>query len=570
MSDPDASHFTWSKVGLSIVLALIFGAIWVSQPDVGLESIRDVTLEAGNGLYFEAKENGELVYTKGPTKPTHLFSRIVKRRGWRTYIYLQTHFGTFLRYNRELRKIDASGSPEQFGHFDLDDELLFVEWRSGRITHPLKEEDSKLVAGKDSNVPSPVDPKKQKGMSLGESPDKGDYEGDLVIDSQEALNKLFGYSGVNGDIRIVGTQLENLASLRTLRRVGGSLVIADNPRLKAIYGVRGISAVDKDIIVSNNPELKNLQGLSSIGTVEGKVRIANNGSLTGLNGAEAIRSKGPFELVNNRGLGACAEDILLRQSAFEKSRAELLAHRIAREGWEGEKDCKEPLANHHELTQEVLDRALKKMSEAMARLDLELERAGQEQEKELAKMDATNKRMKSLSQSENEKSKENLRARQFLMPTFGNEPGATAKSPKDRQGQLRGPCVFPEQNLSPEERRKKCQLQRKNWRKNLKKPAYVYVLESLRNPAQRHIEWGPEPSKRERMHTRGLIPETAHLAPWNLIYRRKFPTGSRAKDFVDRLRRNIEKEEKERLKLKTAQKKYLKKMKRQQSQSQLD
>lgn len=562
MPDSEALQFTWSKAGLALVLALVFGAIWISQPDVGLEASRDVTLEAGHGMYFEATESGDVIYTKGPIKPTHLFSRIVKRRGWQTYIYFQSHFGTFLRYNRELRKIDSLGSPDQFGHFDLDEELLFVEWRSGRITHPLKEEDAKLVLGDKPDVAAEVVDEKQKGMSVGQSPDLGELQGDIVLDSEESLKKVFGYSSVNGDVRIVGTQLENLASLRTLRRIGGSLIISENPRLKGIYGIRGISEVAGDVVIASNSVLGNLQGLSSIGDVAGKVVIADNQSLTRLNGAESVRAKGDFELVNNRGLSACAEDILLRQSNFKKSRAEILAHRIAREGWEAESACKEPLSNHHEMTAQVLERALKQMAMAMTRLDLELERANRQQVRELAKMESEGKQVASLAKGQSQASKTKLRSREFLMPTFGNELGASAHSPKDMESRLKGPCVFPNQKLSAEERRKKCQVQRKKWRLNLKKPAYVYVLESLRNPSQRHIEWGPEPSQRERMHTRGLVPETARLAPWNLIYKRKFPTGSRAKDFVDRLRKNMKQQERKRIELVTSQKKYMKKLQR--------
>ena len=567
MSGSALTDMTWSKAGLAVVLALVFGAIWISQPDVGLESARDVTLEAGHGRYFEALESGEVAYTPGPVKPTHLFSRVVKRRGWQTYIYLKTHYGTFLRYNRELRKIDASGSPEQFGHFDLDEELVFVEWRSGRITHPLQEEDSKVAVNRTTPSTATETQKKSQGMSVGEAPDRGEYEGDLVIDSEQKLREIFGYSSVAGDVLVKDTQLENLDGLRSLRRIGGDLIVEDNARLKSMNGIRGVSAVGGNILISDNSALANLHGLSSIGDVSGNVRIANNKSLQLLRGAEYIRAQGSFELVNNGGLNPCAEDLLLNQTAFRKSRSELLAHRIAREGWSGEQACKNPLADHHELTEQVLERAMRQMTLALARLDLQLERALEEQDKQLQKQNAQKQRLVKASQEMISNKTKAPPSSEFSMPTFGNEVGDELTAPKVMSGQLKGPCAISKKGLSVEEIRRRCQVQRKNWRVNLKKPSYVYVLESIRKPGRRHIEWGPNPSKRERMHARGLIAETAQLAPWNMIYKRKFPTGARAKDFVERLYKNLQRSEKQRQELQVSREKYIQKMKRQKSEN---
>ena len=61
----EPSYFTWMRVGLGVLAALVFGGIWISQPDVGLEAARNVTLQAGHGLYFEATSEGKVVYTKG-------------------------------------------------------------------------------------------------------------------------------------------------------------------------------------------------------------------------------------------------------------------------------------------------------------------------------------------------------------------------------------------------------------------------------------------------------------------------------------------------------------------------
>ena len=235
----EPSYFTWKRLALAILAALVFWGIWISQPDVGLEPARSVTLQAGQGLYFEATPEGKVIYTKGPPGPTHLFSRIVKKRGWRTFIYLETHFGSFLRFNPATGKIDASGSPDAFGNLELDPELLFLEWRSGRITHPMKDQKPARPSEVVKDTPQKSKSKTHSAMSVGESPDLGALKKDLVIRTRGDLKSVFGYRVIEGDVRIVGTALGDLDELATLRAIKGALIIENNRVLESIHGLGG-------------------------------------------------------------------------------------------------------------------------------------------------------------------------------------------------------------------------------------------------------------------------------------------------------------------------------------------
>jgi hypothetical protein len=558
----EPSYFTWRTLALAVLAALIFGVVWISQPDVGLEAARSVTLQAGHRLYFEATADGQIIYTNGPPRPPHLFSRIVKKSGWRTYIYLETHYGSFLRYNPKTGKIDASGNPDFFGNLELDPELLFLEWRSGRITHPLK--DSK-PARSDEAKATPAEkfePQTSPGMSTGEPPDLGAFKDDLVIRTREDLLSVFGYRSVEGDVRIVGTALSHLDELTTLESIKGSLIIENNRALVSVHGLRGLHSVGGEIRFEGNKSLPNLEGLRNLREVGKGIRIANNPSLSTLSAMGSIRSHGGLDLVNNQSFPKCAEDYLLSRDAFKKDRATLLSHRTVREGWGRDKSCSEPTRKFHKLAQDVLDRALEQMAQAMLTLDEELKMSMEqkssdlkEMEKEEAAMEARRKGKQRGNGAghENGAPKGQLNEAQspaaFVMPSFGNEVGGTERVEKIVAGHLRGPCVLKGKVLSAEDRRRRCQAKRKKWRVTMKRPAYVYMLESKRQPQRRHIEFGSNPDGRLALHNQGLIIETAAFSPWKMVLKRKFPSGFGAQEYVKKLREKLKKQEKRRAEL---------------------
>jgi hypothetical protein len=565
----EPSYFTWKRLGLGVLAALVFGGIWISQPDVGLEAARNVTLQAGHGLYFEATSEGTIVYTKGPPGPTHLFSRIVKKRGWRTYIYLETHFGSYLRYNPETGKIDASGNPDSFGNLELDPELLFLEWRSGRMTHPMKDQKPALPNEVERTVEKKEEGNSKSAMSVGESPDFGALKKDLVIRTRADLKSAFGYGVIEGDVRVVGTMLSDLDELATLSSIKGSLIIENNPALESVHGLRGLLRVDGEIRVEGNQRLPNLEGLRNLGNVGQSIRVAHNPALKTLRSMGSIRSHGGLELVNNSGFSKCSEDYLLSRDAFTKDRAILLSHRVVREGWGGDAKCSEPASKFHKLARDVLDKALEQMAQAMSTLDEQLRMAMEQQASDLQKMQKDGGAIDNEARPEepaitpemsktedSKKSQASSPGTAFVMPSFGNDVGATLRSEKVLEGQLTGPCVLKGKVRSTEERRRRCRVKRKKWRVTMKLPAYVYMLQSTRKKLIRHIEFGPNPEGRLSLHNEGLIMETADLAPWIMVLKRKFPSGYGAQEYVNKLREKLLKQQKRRAEILKKQAEY--------------
>lgn len=558
----EPSYLTWKRVGLAVLAALVFGTIWISQPNVGLEAVRNVTLQAGHGLYFEATSEGKVVYTKGPPGPTHLFSRIVKKRGWRTYIYLETHFGSYLRYNPITAKIDASGNPDSFGNLELDPELLFLEWRSGRMSHPMKDQKPSRPGAPEKADQEKAEANANSGMSVGDPPDFGTLKKDLVIRTREDLKSAFGYRVIEGDVRIVGTMLRDLDELATLRAIKGSLIIENNPALESIHGLRGLLSVDGEIRVESNQRLPNLEGLRNLGRVGENIRVAHNPALRSLRSMGSIRSHGALELVNNPSFSKCSEDYLLSRDAFKKDRATLLSHRLVREGWGGDKKCSEPASKFHKLAQDVLDKALEQMAQAMATLDDQLRMATEQQVADLKKMQTEGGSIENQGRPQEpamrpesnkdkgaKKSQASSPTNAFVMPSFGNDVGATLRSEKVVEGQLAGPCVLKGKMPSAEERRRRCRKKRQKWRVTMKLPAYVYMLQSTRKRLMRHIEFGPNPEGRLSLHNEGLIMETSDFSPWKMVFKREFPSGYGAQEYVNKLRESLLKQQRRRTEL---------------------
>lgn len=67
---------------------------------------------------------------------------------------------------------------------------------------------------------------------------------------------------IEGDLRVVGTDVTNLDGLEHIRSVS-YLVIAENPRLENVRGLRGLVSV-RGITLMNNPALTSLEGLEGV------------------------------------------------------------------------------------------------------------------------------------------------------------------------------------------------------------------------------------------------------------------------------------------------------------------
>ena len=74
---------------------------------------------------------------------------------------------------------------------------------------------------------------------------------------------------IDGDLRIVGTDVTNLDGLENIRSVE-YLVIAKNPKLENIRGLRGLVSA-RSITLTENPSLGSLEGLEGVEVREASV-----------------------------------------------------------------------------------------------------------------------------------------------------------------------------------------------------------------------------------------------------------------------------------------------------------
>ena len=318
-----------------------------------------------------------------------------------------------------------------------------------------------------------------------------------------------------------------------------------------------------EIRIEGNQRLPNLEGLRSLKEIGETIRIANNPSLNTLSAIGSVQTHGGLQLLNNPSFSKCSEDYLLGREAFKKDRVTLLSHRVVREGWGADRKCAEPARKFHKLTQDVLDRALKQMAKAMSTLDQQLRMSMDQQESSLKKMESERAARDDSGQGDKsgsgpksapaDESKKEASNNAFVMPSFGNDVGATLRSEKILEGHLTGPCVLKGKVRSAEERRRRCRVKRQKWRVTMKQPAFVYMLQSKREPLQRHIEFGPNPAGRMKLHNEGLIMETAQFAPWKMVLKRQFSSGHGAQEYVSKLRQMLEKQKRRRAEILQAQ-----------------
>ena len=114
----------------------------------------------------------------------------------------------------------------------------------------------------------------------------------FFVSSRTDLTALFpdpeNPTTVHGSLYIVGSDLEDLEGLRSLREVEGDLVIYNNAHLKSIAGLRHLVRVERGVGIGANPSLENLDGLHGLTSVQGYLSIEQNEKVQSLEALRAI------------------------------------------------------------------------------------------------------------------------------------------------------------------------------------------------------------------------------------------------------------------------------------------
>ena len=110
------------------------------------------------------------------------------------------------------------------------------------------------------------------------------YVGDYVVDSQAALDGFASYSGILGNLTVLGNQVDDLDGLSNLTWVGGSLWVGiedetHRPEPTGITDAGGLANLERvvgDLTFEGNVELTEI-ALPSLIEVGGTLRVAGNG-----------------------------------------------------------------------------------------------------------------------------------------------------------------------------------------------------------------------------------------------------------------------------------------------------
>lgn len=101
------------------------------------------------------------------------------------------------------------------------------------------------------------------------------------------VRTLKGCTEIVGDVHIEGTSAATLTELSALRRVTGTLVIANNPHLISLQGLSSLRSVE-GLVVRENPALESVRGLDDL-TVAPRVEVTGNRALGVFEGPNSLR-----------------------------------------------------------------------------------------------------------------------------------------------------------------------------------------------------------------------------------------------------------------------------------------
>ncbi|GGG29180.1 hypothetical protein GCM10011344_32560 [Dokdonia pacifica] len=136
------------------------------------------------------------------------------------------------------------------------------------------------------------------------------YVGDLYIDSQEDLDE-FGanmYTEIIGNFNIQpfsggNTDITNLNSLSSLKRVTGDFSIQSSPLLENLQGLEQLESVGNQFVLNNLESINTLELLQSLQSV-GRLTIFSLDQLENLSGLESLTYMGGIHLSGNESLAS--------------------------------------------------------------------------------------------------------------------------------------------------------------------------------------------------------------------------------------------------------------------------
>jgi len=133
-------------------------------------------------------------------------------------------------------------------------------------------------------------------------PNCTELEGNIRISGSD-INNLFGLNvviSIDGDLYFYDNNvLTSLGGLENVTSIGGKLQFTKNSALESLMGMEGLTSIGGSLIVGfyqglngGNPWLTSLTGLDGLTSIGGSLRIIDNAALTSFDGLENVTSIG--------------------------------------------------------------------------------------------------------------------------------------------------------------------------------------------------------------------------------------------------------------------------------------
>jgi len=124
----------------------------------------------------------------------------------------------------------------------------------------------------------------------------------IEFTSQVAINSFPanypGCTGIQGNVRIDGSNITNLNGLSSLKSIGGFLSIDHNTSLANLNGLSNLKTVGGNFWVHDNIALTNISGLNEVTTIGGYLAFEFNDALANFNGFNKLTSVGGVLVIN--------------------------------------------------------------------------------------------------------------------------------------------------------------------------------------------------------------------------------------------------------------------------------
>ncbi|WP_276372359.1 T9SS type A sorting domain-containing protein [Chryseolinea sp. H1M3-3] len=130
-------------------------------------------------------------------------------------------------------------------------------------------------------------------------------EGNIILTSQAEVDA-FQCNKIIGSLTISGGDIINIEGLSSLKTIGGTLTIENNPMLTNLNGLFSLDSITGTLIIKENNSLASINGFGELvsvgGTVPYAVTISSNPSLAEVNGFSALESIQGISIKNNAAL----------------------------------------------------------------------------------------------------------------------------------------------------------------------------------------------------------------------------------------------------------------------------